>query len=177
MKPIDTRSDEELADLIRRSRTLEDAPEHAVRAAVALWPVANAPTVGALVRSAVDRLRAVLTIDSWAPGDLALGVRSVPSDTRQLLFSADGRDIDVRVSPSRPGFTITGQILGPDASGAVELMTSGHAEAAAAVATGTLDELGEFHLSGIEPGRYTLLVRSPSVEIELPPFDVGDRQR
>src|SRR5947199_1224887 len=100
MKPPHTQSDDDLAELIRRSQTLEDAPEHALRAAIQLWRTETVATLGDVVRGAVERLRAVLTLDSWAPGQLALGVRSVPSEMRQLLFSADGRDIDLRVSPS-----------------------------------------------------------------------------
>lgn len=178
MKPIHTRSDEELGELIRRAGALEDAPESAVRAAIGLWRAESVPSVGELVRGAIERIKAVLTVDSWATSGLALGVRSVPSDTRQLLFSAGGRDIDLRVSPAPGGFAISGQILGPDATGAVELVPAAEAgDTPAPAAVGQLDDLGEFHLSGVAAGRYTLLLRAPTAEIELPAFDVGERQR
>lgn len=179
MKPIHTLSDDELADLARRSQSLEDAPEHVIRRAIDLWQAPQTP-VADLARGLANRIRAALTFDSWAAPGLAFGVRSVPvaGDTRQLLFSAQGRDLDVRVAPSANRFVVSGQILGPDTTGSIYLFpVSAGSASRHAIANSTVDELGEFHLTDVAPGTYTLVLRVPDAEIELPAFEVGERYR
>src|SRR5512137_940942 len=147
MKPVDLLSDDEFA--------------HVVQGAV---------------NAVLKRVQAALTFDSWASGPLAFGVRGVPSDTRHLLFSAMGRDIDLRITPAAGAFALTGQILGPDESGIIELADESAAGRAGARVT-ALDELGEFRLDGVGTGTYVLTLRLGDDELVLPPLHVGEHRR
>src|SRR4051812_30258609 len=142
MKPIPALSDDELADLARRAESLDDAPEHMIRRAMDLWQAPQAQ-VSDLARHLVNRLKAALTFDSWAAPGLAFGVRNVPSasDTRQLLFSAQGRDLDIRITPAAHRFEVSGQILGPDLTGSIELLSVTSGESVPqTIASATVDE-------------------------------------
>jgi len=122
------------------------------------------------------RVTALLSFDSWVVAPHALGVRAVPSDTRHLLFTANGRDIDVRIAPAGGHFALTGQILGPDESGLVELTAaSDEATGTPGAHVATLDPMGEFRLDGIRRGIYVMTLRLSGDEIVLPPIDVGER--
>ncbi len=170
MKPIDQLSDEELAQHAHSAAAMPDAPSALLARAYALMPP-TPPASAALpelMRSATRLLAASLRFDSWASPPVALGMRSVPADTRHLLFSAMGRDIDLRISPSEERFALAGQILGPDESGRVELAGAGQDLRSAAI-----DELGEFRLEGIASGTYLVTLRMGKDEIALPPIEVG----
>jgi hypothetical protein len=171
MKPIDQLTDEELALLAQRAAALPDAPPALLAAANALMP--EPPPRAALpgvARAATRLLAAALRFDSWAGAPLAFGMRALPADTRHLLFSAMGRDIDLRITPAEERFALAGQILGPDESGRVELSGAGVAKRVAAI-----DDLGEFRLDGIDRGTYLLTLRMGNDEIALPPIEVGGR--
>ena len=112
MKPIDSLSDDEFAHLVQRSVALPDAPPSLVRAAIDLWPGAQPSALQSAAEAAWRLVTAVLSFDSWAQPPVALGMRAAPSSTRHLLFSAQGRDIDLRISPAAEHFALTGQILG-----------------------------------------------------------------
>ena len=171
MKLIDQLTDEELALLAQRAAALPDAPPALLAAAHALMleppPQTSLPE---LARAATRLLAAALRFDSWAGAPLAFGMRALPADTRHLLFSAMGRDIDLRITPADEQFALAGQILGPDESGRVELSGGGAAKRMAVI-----DELGEFRLDGIDCGTYLLTLRMGNDEIALPPIEVGGR--
>lgn len=187
MKPIDPLSgplsgplsDDELAQQARRAAELPDAPKPLIDAVIGLFPVSPAPQrsrLGDVAHAALRLVSAVLSFDSWAQPPTALGMRAGASDTRHLLFSAQGRDIDLRISPASPvgeHFALSGQILGPDESGVVELepQSSDGADARSAV----LDTLGEFRLDGVRGGTYRMTLRVGGDEIVLPPIEVGPR--
>lgn len=170
MKPIDDLTDDELARLTQRAAALPDAPAAVLAAARALMPDAPSPLRDA-ARAAVRRLAAALRFDSWAGSPLAFGMRALPADTRHLLFSAMGRDIDLRITPAAAQFALAGQILGPDESGRVELSDA----SGAATRVASIDDLGEFRLDGIDRGTYLLTLRMGNDEIALPPIEVGSR--
>lgn len=162
MKPLDALPDDDLLRLAGRAAAQPDAPAAWIRAAIAALP-ATRP-------GRLQRWLATLTFDSAATSTLALGLRGSRSATRHLLFSAMGRDIDLRIAPDGAAFAISGQILGPDLDARVELA----AEAGSAVARETaLDAMGEFRLDAVGPGRYRLMLRTAEDEIELPAIDVG----
>ncbi len=173
MKPVDRLSDDEFADLVQRAATLPDAPSALVRAAIDLWPAAlqTAPLKDAS-QAAWRLVSAVLSFDSWAGPRLAPGMRSAASDTRHLLFNAMGRDIDLRISPAAGGFALTGQVLGPDESGSIELAPQ---SGAAAALSSALDALGEFRLDAVQGGTYRMTLRLGRDEVVLPPIEVGPR--
>lgn len=168
MKPIQDLGDKEFEALARAAAELPDAPPALVRAAIDLWQTARPQSLAAIVR----RVAAVLSFDSWTASPAAFGVRSLPADARHLLFSAEGRDIDLRIAPAADGFALTGQILGPDEAGEVRLMADA---AGAQPQVAALDALGEFRLEGVARGTYRLTLYVGGDEIALPPIEVGDR--
>lgn len=180
MKPTAPLSDDEFSHLVQQSvRQLPDAPLALQQLAIGLWPAATATTAFvALAQGVAAHLVAVLTFDSWAVPASAAGMRSVASPTRHLLFSALGRDIDLRITGAAHGgglWALAGQILGPDESGQVELVAQAATAAdAPAVRLTTLDELGEFHLDGLHRGSYVMTLRLGARAIVLPPVDVGE---
>lgn len=170
MKPIERLTDEELAALARQAAALPDAPREAIDRACALWP--KKESLADVARAGTRLLAAVLRFDSWASSAPAVGMRSLPADTRHLLFSAMGRDVDLRVTPSRESFAVTGQVLGPDESGRVELARTGSTDTQVTA----IDDLGEFRLDGLVRGTYLLTLRMGPDEIALPPIEIGERR-
>lgn len=174
MKPLDQLSDADLGQALQRAaHELPSAPLQWQRAALALFPAASplrdtAVALGRLVR-------AVLSFDSWAVPATAAGMRSLRSPTRHLLYSAEGRDIDLRVSP-QPGtqaehFSLSGQILGPDETGRIELSALSVGDGA--LHQGELDALGEFRIDGVPPGLYRLTLHVGDAPIVVQPLEVG----
>jgi hypothetical protein len=158
---------DDLEQALRASRGLEDAPESVIRRAIDLWqPRTAAERSG----SVLQRWIATLRFDSAAAGTPALGLRAGPSDaTRQLLYTAEDRDIDLRIDPQPDGgWRVSGQVLGPDSAGTAEL----HCDAAAAQQV-PWSELAEFEFAPVPAGRCVLTLRSADWEISLPPFDTG----
>jgi hypothetical protein len=177
MPHLDDLSDDELGRHLQRAlRALPDAPPALQRSAIGLWPPAPAALglMGA-AQALVQRIAGALTFDSWTTPALASGMRSLRSPTRQLLFSAGGRDIDLRITPADGAFALAGQVLGPDETGRVELSCLDGGSVAAQVAT--LDELGEFRLEGLAQGVYSLRLLLGGDEVLLPPFDLGEPLR
>jgi anti-sigma factor RsiW len=95
--PRASREVAQLASIVELMRTddAEDAPPHVVARAARLFRQRSAPEAPSLRQ----RLRAVLQFDS-AQRPLAMGVRSGHTLTRQLLFTSEVRDLDLRISPS-----------------------------------------------------------------------------
>lgn len=177
MKPLQQLSDDELVRSLQKARReLPDAPLAWQQSAMALFqPAARSPLVDTAV--ALGRLvRATLTFDSWAAPALAGGMRSLRSPTRHLLYSAEGRDIDLRINPlagSQVGqFSLSGQILGPDETGRIELAAL-ESEGAAAGHEGALDALGEFRIDGVPAGLYRLTLHVGDAPIVVQPLEVG----
>ena len=198
-KPPERWSDDELLGELRLAiAALPDVPATLQRAALKLWPVAGAKAgakagtglaahAGALLTQA-RRLVAELAFDSWAQPMLAHGMRSARAPTRHLLFSAEGRDVDLRVIPNAASYSIAGQILGPDDAGSIELVAELGADLAAdleadlatdrarsgAALTAQLDALGEFRIDSVPPGRYVMTLRLAAGDIVLPAVNVGE---
>jgi hypothetical protein len=95
-------------------------------------------------------------------------------DNRHLLYSAEGRDVDLRITLGVDRFALTGQILGPDEAGEVLLSSAGEAAGQAVLLKTQLDSLGEFRLDGVNRGTYQLTLRMGTEEIVLPPLVIGD---
>ena len=100
MKPLHELPDDELGDRLRQSLSLPDAPAPWIAAAVAQWRVA--PTRPAVSDGGLGgvwrRLVATLSVDTWAMAPAALGLRGESGEIRHLLFTAEGRDIDLRIA-------------------------------------------------------------------------------
>jgi hypothetical protein len=113
-----------------------------------------------------QRRLAALHFDSWRTAP-PLGVRGGARLDRQLLFNAEGCDVDVRIRRFGEVWAVAGQVLGPDQSGQVTL------QGASSTLQGVLNEMSEFTLSPVSPGTYTLIVQLPSVEVEINGLEVG----
>ena len=181
MKPVHSLSDDEFVHLVQRAVALPDAPQPLVRAAIELWPAARPSALKGMADSALRLVAAALSFDSWSRPATALGMRAGASDTRHLLFSAMGRDIDLRITPAADHYALTGQILGPDDAGRVELALQADAGSAppdgADARVAALDSLGEFRLDGVRRGTYRVTLHLGGDEIVLPPIEVGARPR
>lgn len=153
-------------------QALPDVPPALQRAAIALWPAGASG-----LKAVMQHIAAVLSFDSWAAPAMAAGMRSLRSPTRQLLFSAQGRDVDLRIAPVGPTWSITGQVLGPDDSGWVELVRvqQGSGQVQTDVLTAALDSLGEFRLEALERGSYALSLHLGDDTLVLPPVAVGEQ--
>jgi hypothetical protein len=123
----------------------------------------------------LGRVIAALTFDSWTTGAIASGMRGQESDTRHLLFNAMGRDIDLRITAAANHYSFTGQILGPDEAGVVEIVEQ-DATAGAAARIATLDDLGEFRLDDVPAGVYVLTFRLGADVVVVPPVRVGESE-
>lgn len=147
---------------LMRSDDCQDAPSPVVARAVRLFRTRSAqPAPGIL-----ERVRAVLRFDS-VQLTRAYGVRAEQPVARQLLFGAGEQDLDVRIAPAGDGWAVSGQVLGPCTVGQAMLEgTEGAAQA-------TLNGLCEFTLPPVPPGRYTLLLRLPEVEVQVPELELG----
>ncbi len=172
MKPIPSLTDAEFEQLACRAARLPEAPAAWVNAAVALFPRdAAAPGAAPGAAGWLQRTLAVLSFDSWAAGALAAGVRALPGDARHLVFSAEGRDIDLRIVPAGAAYLLSGQILGPDETGSVRLVGEGAGTGQAH--TAALNALGEFHFNAMPAGRYLMTLQLASNEVRLPAVEVG----
>jgi hypothetical protein len=161
----DEAANDKLEALLRSSRGLEAPPAIVLQRAIDLWPAA----LPASPTGALRRLLATLSFDSGRAAPLAYGMRGSATGPRQLLFSAEGHDIDLRVSAAGGGSSLHGQVLGPDARGRARAFGDDGLERCPAAA---LDELGEFRLELPGAGRCVLRLELTGLLIELPPFDI-----
>lgn len=169
----DRPDDAALEQALRDSRRLEDAPEHVIQRAIGAWRARAAPSPA---RGRLQQVLAALTFDSAAAPPLAFGMRSAGAGQRQLLFSAEGRDVDLRISAADPAgvapeaarWQLSGQVLGPDSAGTVALSDM----AGRSVGEVALSELGEFQLPAVPAGAYVLTLRLTDAELVLPPLQV-----
>jgi hypothetical protein len=164
-------TDEQLEQALRASRTLEDAPAWLVERVIARGPSASTavparPTLPELLRQVL----AQLVSDTGTVPALALGLRSTGPGLRHLLFTAEGRDIDLRITPAGAaggGWVIAGQVLGPAFHGEVGLVGDG------VDANAALDDSAEFRFGPVRAGRWRLTLIGADVRIELPPLDIA----
>jgi hypothetical protein len=148
---------------LMRSDTAEDAPAELVQFAKRIFRekvVTRGPSLLKLVVAA-------LTFDSLTTAP-AFGLRSQTTAGRQLIYSAETADIDLRVSPENDQWQIAGQVLGVDcASGDVDLEGDDFS------ASTRLNELCEFSFGSVPTGAYKVLIHLPDVLIETPRLELG----
>lgn len=148
---------------LMRSDEIESAPAELVKFAKDIFRRRTA------VRnpSTLKRIIAVLTFDSLSAAP-AYGLRSQADSGRQLVYSTETVDIDVRVSPENEEWQIAGQLPGSLCeSGEVNL------EGEKFSATAKLNQLCEFSFSSVPGGTYKLALHLPDVIIEIPPLELG----
>ncbi|HJY28908.1 MAG TPA: hypothetical protein VJ306_12865 [Pyrinomonadaceae bacterium] len=146
--------------LTMKSDTSKDAPRDVLYSAINIFSPAR--------RAPLRNIIAILTFDSRLAGP-AYGIRSVRSTSRQLLYSAQETDLDLRVTVQNDECIVTGQVIRADCvSGQVEI--SGDAGAA----TASFNEVCEFTLPAIPLGNYSLRIKMPDVQIEIPELELKD---
>lgn len=179
MLPDAQPSDAEIERQLRDGRSLEAPPDAVLLRAMAIWqprPAAK-PATDLLTRAAgavVRRLRAVLSHDSSTAPLPALRSAAIP--VRQLLFSTDGHDIDLRISPltagddasgHASGWRLSGQVLGPVAAGQAVLRCGPWSAAT------TWNDLCEFSFAPVPAGPCSLLLQGETWDIEIGPIDLA----
>ena len=153
---------EQTLDLMRTD-TAEDAPAELVQFARKIFREKVVTRGPSLLKIIV----AALTFDSLTNAP-AFGLRSQATAGRQLIYSAETADIDLRVTPENDQWQIAGQVLGVDcASGDVNL------EGEAFSASAKLNELCEFSFGSVPAGAYKVLIHLPDGLIETPPLELG----
>ena len=155
-------------DLLRRLRQLiltmkndraGDAPRDVLMSTINIFSPSQSP---------LRRVVAILTFDSRSAGP-AFGMRSLHATSRQLLYSAQEADLDLRITVQNEECIVMGQIIRDGcAGGVVEISgATGSAET-------SLNELCEFTLPAVPFGNYSLKVRMLDVEIEIPELELKD---
>jgi len=113
------------------------------------------------------RILAALSFDSNMNQAPAFGVRSGQSGARQLIYSAEENDIDIRTTLHGNMWIVSGQILRDDCSGGrVEI------KGVNGSATAIINELCEFTLPEVPSGDYFLRVHMADVEVEVPELEL-----
>ena len=170
MNPITKLSDDEWLALVKQAVAMPEVPPHLVQEALALWSKRQ-PTPRGLLQ--LQRWIAVLSFDSWAGVPVAAGMRAMPSEVRQMFFSAERFDVDLRIAPGAEGFTLSGQLFGTASEHEVELVLDTQRGGKAMQRRVTFDASSEFKIDQLSGGIYVVVVRLGECEIVLPPIEVG----
>jgi hypothetical protein len=149
---------------LMRSDVIENAPAELVKSAKNIFRQRAAVTKKP---SALTRIVAALTFDSLSAAP-AYGLRSQRGAGRQLVYSTETLDIDVRISEENEVWQIAGQVPG-------SLCDTGNVtlEGDSFSATSKLNELCEFSFTSVPGGTYTLALHLHNVIIEIPPLQIG----
>lgn len=100
----------------------------------------------------------VLVFDDWTT---ALNERYAGMDSRQLLYNADGFDIDLRIELCGGRCRVAGQIF-PDFSDAEVTLSNGGLSTTVAI-----NATGEFAFDAVETGDYSLRIFSSDIDITI----------
>jgi anti-sigma factor RsiW len=114
----------------------------------------------------IQRIIATLQFDSMQM-PLAYGTRSRHFSARQLLFSADPYDIDLRITSHGDTWSLEGQVLGPCTGGQARLTNT-----LLRIET-PLNDLCEFVLPRVPTGAYRLELQLGTTVIEAHQVEVG----
>lgn len=144
--------------LTMKSDSTTDAPRDVLTSAINIFSLEK--------RSSLRRVVAFLIFDSRNTGP-AFGVRSLPSASRQMLYSAEETDLELRITVQNDECTLAGQVIGEGCAGA-HIEISGVAGKSKAI----LNELCEFTLPPIPVGNYLLTLRMLDREIEIPELEL-----
>jgi hypothetical protein len=124
----------------------------------------------------IGQVIASLVFDSFARPALA-GVRSTETANRQLLYRAGDYSIDLQVAPSEHSqLDLIGQVLkeGEPSFESVSGLKLDITRGGGVVFSAVTDGMGEFKLSGVEPGIYDLRVQLPEGSITLPDVPIRE---
>lgn len=148
---------------LMRTDSLEDAPPELVQYAKKIFRERGVTPKTTLLTCVL----ASLTFDSLTAAP-AFGLRSQASGGRQLLFSTETTDIDLRVTAESEDWQIAGQLPGSlSTSGEVRLKGDRFS------ASTKLNELSEFSFNAVPGGTYKISVHLPELIVETPHFELG----
>jgi hypothetical protein len=144
--------------LLMKSDRTTDAPRDVLTSAINIFSQER--------RVPLRRIVARLIFDSHNAGP-AFGVRSLPAASRQMLYSAEEIDLELRITVQNDECILAGQVIGEGcAEGHVEISgVEGRLKA-------TLNEICEFTLPPIPMGNYSLTIRMLDREIEIPELEL-----
>lgn len=111
-------------------------------------------------QSFAKRLRGVLAFDDWLP-EFAVNERLAYTDTRQMLFRANGFEIDLRLQFAGGKCQPSGQIFPDCTNGEIEIVAADFTEKV------SLNEYCEFVLPFVSEGIYDFKIRLKNAEIEI----------
>ena len=149
---------------LMRSDTTDDTPVKLVQNARDVFRTRAVKKEASREPSFVRRVVASLAFDSLtAP---AFGMRSQKGGGRQLIYSTETADIEVRVSPENE---IAGQILGATNCENRDV----NLESDSFSASTKLNELCEFSFGSVPAGVYTISVHLPELLVETPQLNLG----
>ncbi len=117
------------------------------------------------------RLPAQLVFDSWQHAPLA-AMRGA-SQAQQLLFTAEGLDIDLQVSQGPASATVRGQILGNEPADAQPTAMVVLQAGKEVVATAEPDRLGQFVFRSIPAGTYEIHIEYEQNDIAIDGLHLG----
>jgi hypothetical protein len=157
---VDTLRQLQQVILTMKNDTAQDAPRDPLYSAINIFSPKK--------RTPLRHIIAILTFDSRVAGP-AYGIRSLRSTSRQLLYSAQDTDLDLRVTVQNDECVVAGQVIRADCvSGQVEI--SGDTGSV----TASLNEVCEFTFPAIPVGSYALKIKLPDVQIEIPELELKD---
>lgn len=143
--------------LTMKSDRAADAPRYVLVSAINIFSPSQSP---------LRRVVAILTFDSRSAGP-AFGMRSLHTSSRQMLYSAQEADVDLRITVQNDECIVAGQIIRDGcAGGVVEISgASGSSET-------SLNDLCEFTLPAVPIGSYSITVTMLDVEIVIPELEL-----
>ena len=144
--------------LMMKTDSTTDAPRDVLAAALNVFSAEKG--------SPLRRIVALLTFDSRNAGP-AFGTRSLFQTSRQMLYSAEETDLDLRITMQNNECIVAGQVIGAGcAEGQVEISgVAGRSEA-------TLNDVCEFRLPPLPAVKYSLTVRLQDLQIEIPELEL-----
>ena len=142
-----------------KSDRVPDVPRDVLLSAIKIFSPAQSP---------LRRIVAILTFDSRHSAP-AFGMRSVRTPSRQMLYSAQETDLDLRVTVQNDECILSGQVMREGCEGGVVEISSATGSSKA-----TLNDLCEFTLPAVPVGNYSLTLRMLDIEIEIPELELKD---
>ncbi|MFN8466582.1 MAG: hypothetical protein U0X20_13575 [Caldilineaceae bacterium] len=141
-----------------QSNDLLTPPQYVTQRALQIFRPTEKPV--STLQAGLQSLVALLRFDSGLTP--AFGMRSGAGEARQLFYTVNEFDIDLRLAPRAEEWRIEGQLLGGDTGGVAELVSTGRRY------TGELNDLGEFAFANVHADSYRLSITLPGLEITVP---------
>ena len=156
MSKTDDQTIEKIIRLMQSDESI-DAPADSIQWAKNLFRA----RVAEPKKSFAQKVLAVLQMD-LSPNKAVFGERSASSATRQMLFAAGENGIDLRISKTKKGLNLHGQILGEGFANCAVKIAGGNASFEVRA-----NELSEFNFAEISSGQYNLILQGGENEITV----------